>query len=84
MEKISILKSIIIRALQFRKNDFCKKKSLEYYTSNFSPISTTGSNYGISKNTGSFAQSYANSFSEAIGFIAADDANKDAVDYPLQ
>jgi ABC-2 type transport system permease protein len=42
------------------ENDFWRKKSLEYYTSNFSPYSTTGSNYGISKNIGSFAQSYAN------------------------
>jgi hypothetical protein len=45
-----------------------------------------GSNYGISKNTRLFCSVICkyNSFSEAIGFIAAvDDANKDAVDYPF-
>jgi ABC-2 type transport system permease protein len=59
------------------------KKSLEYYTSNFSPYSTC-SNYGISKNTRLFSHMQIQFSFGSDSFIAAvDDANKDAVDYPL-
>jgi hypothetical protein len=81
MEKISILKSIIIghfnleRMISGVKNRWSTRQTSV-------PTSTTGSNYGISKNTRLFCSVICkyNSFSEAIGFIAAvDDANKDAV-----
>ena len=63
------------------------KKSLDYYTANFSPYQHKQVRVmEYPRTQGSFAQSFANTipFSEAIGFIAAvDDANKDAVDYPF-
>jgi ABC-2 type transport system permease protein len=63
------------------------KKSLDYYTANFSPYQHKQVRImEYPRTRGSFAQSYANTipFSEAIGFIAAvDDDNKDAVDYPF-
>ncbi|WP_396155940.1 M1 family aminopeptidase [Flavobacterium sp.] len=63
------------------------KKSLGYYTKNFSPYQHKQVRVIEFPNTmGMFAQSFANTipFSEAIGFIAAvDDENPDAVDYPF-
>ena len=63
------------------------KKSLEYYTSNFSPYQHKQVRIiEFPRTGGGFAQSFANTipFSEAIGFIAdVDDENPDAVDYPF-
>ena len=63
------------------------KKSLDYYTNNFSPYQHKQLRIiEFPKTGGGFAQSFANTipFSEAIGFIAAvDDENPDAVDYPF-
>ena len=63
------------------------KKSLDYYTANFSPYQHKQVRImEYPRTQGTFAQSFANTipFSEAIGFIAAvDDENKDAVDYPF-
>ncbi|MGL2962527.1 M1 family aminopeptidase [Flavobacterium sp. RSB2_4_14] len=63
------------------------KKSLDYYTTNFSPYQHKQVRIiEFPKTGGGFAQSFANTipFSEAIGFIAAvDDENPDAVDYPF-
>ena len=63
------------------------KKSLDYYTVNFSPYQHKQVRIiEFPKTGGGFAQSFANTipFSEAIGFIAdVDDENPDAVDYPF-
>jgi ABC-2 type transport system permease protein len=63
------------------------KRSLDYYTANFSPYQHKQVRVmEYPRTEGSFAQSFANTipFSEAIGFIASvDDENKDAVDYPF-
>ena len=63
------------------------KKSLDYYTANFSPYQHKQVRVmEYPRTQGEFAQSFANTipFSEAIGFIAAvDDENNDAVDYPF-
>lgn len=63
------------------------KKSLDYYTSNFSPYQHKQVRImEYPRTQGAFAQSFANTipFSEAIGFIASvDDKNQDAVDYPF-
>ena len=63
------------------------KKSLDYYTTNFSPYQHKQVRIiEFPKTGGGFAQSFANTipFSEAIGFIAdVDDENPDAVDYPF-
>jgi len=63
------------------------KKSLDYYTANFSPYQHKQVRIiEFPKTGGGFAQSFANTipFSEAIGFIAdVDDENPDAVDYPF-
>jgi len=63
------------------------KKSLDYYTENFSPYQHKQARIiEFPRTGGGFAQSFANTipFSEAIGFIAdVDDANEDAVDYPF-
>ena len=63
------------------------KKSLDYYTANFSPYQHKQARIiEFPRTGGGFAQSFANTipFSEAIGFIAdVDDENEDAVDYPF-
>jgi ABC-2 type transport system permease protein len=63
------------------------KKSLDYYTTNFSPYQHKQLRIiEFPRTGGGFAQSFANTipFSEAIGFIAdVDDENPDAVDYPF-
>jgi len=63
------------------------KKSLDYYTKNFSPYQHKQVRIiEFPRTGGGFAQSFANTipFSEAIGFIAAvDDEDKDAVDFPF-
>ena len=63
------------------------KKSLDYYTENFSPYQHKQARIiEFPRTGGGFAQSFANTipFSEAIGFIAdVDDDNEDAVDYPF-
>lgn len=63
------------------------KRSLAYYSENFSPYQHKQVRIIEFPNTmGSFAQSFANTipFSEAIGFIAqVDEDNPDAVDYPF-
>lgn len=63
------------------------KKSLEYYTKNFSPYQHKQVRIiEYPKTQGQFAQSFANTipYSEAIGFIAdVNDDNQDAVDYPF-
>ena len=63
------------------------KKSLDYYTENFSPYQHKQARIiEFPRTGGGFAQSFANTipFSEAVGFIAdVDDENEDAVDYPF-
>ncbi len=63
------------------------KKSLDYYTTNFSPYQHDQIRIiEFPRTAGSFAQAFANTipFSEGIGFIAdVDDDNDDAVDYPF-
>jgi len=63
------------------------KKSLEYYTSNFSPYQFKQLRIvEFPRDMGTFAQSFANTipFSEAIGFIAqVDDTDPNGVDYPF-
>lgn len=63
------------------------KKSLEYYTANFSPYQHKQVRIiEFPRTGGGFAQSFANTipFSEAVGFIAdVDDEDIDAVDYPF-
>lgn len=63
------------------------KKSLDYYTENFSPYQHKQARIiEFPRTGGGFAQSFANTipFSEAIGFIAdVDDENEEAVDYPF-
>lgn len=63
------------------------KKSLDYYTENFSPYQHRQIRViEFPRTGGGFAQSFANTipFSEAIGFIAdVDDENEEAVDYPF-
>ena len=63
------------------------KKSLAYYSENFSPYQHKQARIIEFPNMmGTFAQSFANTipFSEAIGFIAkVDEENPDAVDYPF-
>ena len=63
------------------------KKSLDYYTANFSPYQHKQARIiEFPRTGGGFAQSFANTipFSEAIGFIAdVDEENEDAVDYPF-
>ena len=63
------------------------KKSLDYYTKNFSLYQHKQVRIiEFPRTGGGFAQSFANTipFSEAIGFIAAvDDEDKDAVDFPF-
>ncbi len=63
------------------------KKSLDYYTQNFSPYQHKQVRIiEFPRTGGSFAQSFANTipFSEAIGFIAeVDDEDPEGVDYPF-
>lgn len=63
------------------------KKSLDYYTNNFSPYQHKQVRIiEFPRTSGSFAQSFANTipFSEAIGFIAeVDDEDPEGVDYPF-
>ena len=63
------------------------KKSLAYYSENFSPYQHRQARIiEFPRTGGSFAQSFANTipFSEAIGFIAdVDSKDEDAVDYPF-
>ena len=63
------------------------KKSLDYYTKNFSPYQHKQVRIiEFPRTGGGFAQSFANTipFSEAIGFIAAvDDEDENGVDYPF-
>ena len=63
------------------------KKSLEYYTANFSPYQHKQVRIiEFPRTGGGFAQSFANTipFSEAVGFIAdVDEEDPDAVDYPF-
>ncbi|MTG97723.1 hypothetical protein GJV76_06155 [Myroides sp. BIT-d1] len=63
------------------------KKSLDYYTENFSPYQHKQVRIiEFPLTMGAFAQSFANTipFSETIGFIAkVDESNNDAVDYPF-
>jgi len=63
------------------------KKSLDYYTENFSPYQHKQARIiEFPRTGGGFAQSFANTipFSEDIGFIAdVDDENEDGVDYPF-
>ncbi|MEO9483589.1 MAG: M1 family aminopeptidase [Ekhidna sp.] len=63
------------------------KKSLAYYTENFSPYQHKQVRIiEFPRTSGSFAQSFANTipFSEAIGFIAeVDDEDPEGVDYPF-
>jgi ABC-2 type transport system permease protein len=63
------------------------KRSLTYYSENFSPYQHTQARIiEFPKTMGTFAQSFANTipFSEAIGFIAkVDEEDPNAVDYPF-
>lgn len=63
------------------------KKSLDYYTKNFSPYQHKQVRIiEFPRTGGGFAQSFANTipFSEAIGFIAkVDDEDQNGVDYPF-
>lgn len=63
------------------------KKSLDYYTANFSPYQHRQVRVmEYPRTRGEFAQSFANTipFSEGIGFIASvNDEDQDAVDYPF-
>lgn len=63
------------------------KKSLDYYTENFSPYQFRQLRIiEFPRTGGSFAQSFANTipYSEAIGFIAdVDTTDKEAVNYPF-
>lgn len=63
------------------------KKSLAYYSKNFSPYQFNQLRIlEFPLTSGSFAQSFANTvpYSEAIGFIAkVDDENNESVDYPF-
>lgn len=63
------------------------KKSLAYYTENFSPYQHKQVRIiEFPRSGGSFAQSFANTipYSEAIGFIAeVDDEDEDGIDYPF-
>ena len=63
------------------------KKSLAYYSENFSPYQHTQARIiEFPRTMGTFAQSFANTipFSEAIGFIAkVDEEDPNAVDYPF-
>tara|TARA_R100001143_G_C3361089_1_gene135914 strand:- start:10953 stop:14612 length:3660 start_codon:yes stop_codon:yes gene_type:complete len=63
------------------------KKSLDYYTENFSPYQFRQLRIiEFPRTGGSFAQSFANTvpYSEAVGFIAdVDTSNNDAVNYPF-
>jgi len=63
------------------------KKSLDYYTENFSPYQFRQLRIiEFPRTGGSFAQSFANTvpYSEAVGFIAdVDTTDKDAVNYPF-
>lgn len=63
------------------------KKSLDYYTENFSPYQHKQARIiEFPRTGGGFAQSFANTipFSEGIGFIAdVDDEDPEAVDYPF-
>lgn len=63
------------------------KKSLDYYTENFSPYQHRQVRIiEFPRTGGGFAQSFANTipFSEAIGFIAkVDDEDDDGIDYPF-
>ena len=63
------------------------KKSLQYYTANFSPYQHKQVRIiEFPRTGGNIAQSFANTipFSEGIGFIAdVDETNADAVDYPF-
>ncbi|CAM3930655.1 MULTISPECIES: ABC transporter permease/M1 family aminopeptidase [Flavobacterium] len=63
------------------------KKSLDYYTENFSPYQHKQVRIiEFPRTGGGFAQSFANTipFSESIGFIAAvDDEDEKSVDYPF-
>lgn len=63
------------------------KKSLDYYTANFSPYQHRQARIiEFPRTGGGFAQSFANTipFSEGIGFIAdVDDEDPEAVDYPF-
>jgi ABC-2 type transport system permease protein len=63
------------------------KKSLDYYSVNFSPYQHKQVRIiEFPRTGGGFAQSFANTipFSEAIGFIAqVDESKQDAVDYPF-
>lgn len=63
------------------------KKSLDYYTQNFSPYQHKQVRIiEFPRTSGTFAQSFANTipFSEAIGFIAdVDDEDPEGVDYPF-
>lgn len=63
------------------------KKSLDYYTANFSPYQHKQVRIiEFPRSGGSFAQSFANTipYSEAIGFIAeVDDEDEDGIDYPF-
>ena len=62
------------------------KKSLDYYTTNFSPYQYKQVRILEFPRYATFAQSFPNTipFSEGIGFIAnVDDSSKDQVDYPF-
>jgi ABC-2 type transport system permease protein len=63
------------------------KKSLTYYSENFSPYQHKQARViEFPRTFGNFAQSFANTipFSEAVGFIAdVDDKDENAVDYPF-
>lgn len=63
------------------------KKSLDYYSENFSPYQHKQARIiEFPRTGGGFAQSFANTipFSEGVGFIAdVDDEDLDAVDYPF-
>jgi ABC-2 type transport system permease protein len=63
------------------------KKSLAYYSENFSPYQHKQARIiEFPRTFGTFAQSFANTipFSEAVGFIAdVDDTDENAVDYPF-
>ncbi|MFY0688917.1 MAG: ABC-2 transporter permease [Cyclobacteriaceae bacterium] len=63
------------------------KKSLDYYTENFSPYQHRQVRViEFPRSSGMFAQSFANTipYSEAVGFIAkVDDEDKDGLDYPF-
>ncbi len=62
------------------------KRSLDYYTENFSPYQHKQARIiEFPRTQGSFAQAFANTipFSEGVGFIAKVDAKPNAVDYPF-